>query len=125
MRLATLLFFMFLSVTLSQQGLAQQSERITGFFPGISFSRFVDAVERDTPFRIYFKNSDVDSLTVSLTADDDRIEDVLNEIFKGTSLTYTLTQTKEIFITKDRSLVVEFPADYFQRGRSSSRDPEM
>ncbi len=123
MRLATLLFFMFLSVTLSQQGLAQQNDRITGFFPGISFTRFADAVERDTPFRIYFQSSDVDSITVSLTADNDRIEDVLNEIFKGTSITYTLTQTKEIFITKDRSLVVEFPADYFQRVRSSSSSP--
>lgn len=123
MRLATSLFLIFLSACLCQQGLAQQNQRITGFFPGISFIRFVDAVERDTPFRIYFNSSDVDSLMVSLTADNDRIEDVLNEIFKGTSLTYTLTQTKEIFITKDRALVVEFPIDYFQRGRFSSSSP--
>ena len=113
----TLFIFFFLVFTCS---FAQQSERISGFFPGVRFSRFVDAVERDTPYRFYFKSSEVDSIQVNLTADNDRIENVLNEVFKGTDFKYAITGAKEVFITRSQPAVVEFPQDYFLRTQSAT-----
>lgn len=109
-------YFIFLLITFSavQLGFGQAENRITGFFPGISFERFVELVEKETPYRFYFKESDVAGLTVNLQASKDKLEDVLGVIFLKTDLKYSISGEKEVFVSKGEKFQVDFLFNYFQ-----------
>ncbi|GMQ28277.1 TonB-dependent receptor [Algoriphagus confluentis] len=103
---------------------AQTTDRISGFYPGISFERFVDLVEKETAYRFYFDPKMVKELTVNLSANQDKLEDVLRVIFEKTPLTFSISSSKEVFLFSGEKSPVEFPADYLSRGSegtSSSR----
>ena len=111
----------FLALFLSSQFLfAQESDRISGFFPGTSFIRFTEILEAQTSYRFYFKEYEVKELTVNLQANQDRIEDVLGVIFAKTDFRFSITKEKEIFISKGEKLLVSFPADYFQQNQAQN-----
>jgi len=98
----------------SLQTVAQQTtDRITGFFPGISFVRFMELTEKETSFKFYFKESDIDGLTVNLQANSDKLEDVLSLIFQNTDLKFTISKTGEVYISRGQKLSVDFPESFF------------
>lgn len=116
-----LLFFSILCMLLSvRPALSQQTDRITGFFPGVSFMRFVELVEEETSYRFYLKKSDVDSLTVNLEAKDHKLEDVLAVIFDKTDLKFSISSQKEVFISQGEKLIVAFAPDYLLQTKSGS-----
>jgi hypothetical protein len=101
---------------LSFQTVAQQaSDRITGFFPGVSFERFMELTEKESAFRFYFKKSDIEGLTVNLQANNDKLEDVLGLIFLNTELKFSISKTGEVFISKGQKLTVDFPETFFSQ----------
>ena len=107
------LFFSILLILLSSQfTFSQQTDRITGFFPGTSFIRFVEIVEQETSYRFYFKESDVKDLTVNLEAKQDKLEDVLTVIFEKTDLKFTISKDREVFVSRGEKMVVAFTPDY-------------
>ena len=111
------MIFLFLSCQLL---FGQQGDRVSGFFPGTSFSRFTDIVEGQTAYRFYFKDSDVRDLTVNLQANQDRLEDVLGVIFSKTDFKFSISPDKEVFISRGEKLLVSFPADYFEQSQSQN-----
>ena len=56
------LFFCGLAISASAQ---QQESRISGLFTGISFERFVELVEKDSPYRFIFKKEELAEVTVN------------------------------------------------------------
>lgn len=97
----------------------QQSDRITGFFPGTSFSRFATLVEEQTRYKFYFKASDIENVTVNLQANQDKLEDILAVIFDKTDLKFSISKDREVFVTKGSKLPVSFPLDYFSQSNSA------
>jgi hypothetical protein len=115
-----ILFFSILMYGLCCQGvLSQETDRITGFFPGTSFARFVELVEQETAYRFYFKQSDVKELTVNLEAKQDKLEDVLTVIFSKTDLKFAISKDKEVFVSHGEKMVVGFSPDYLLRNTAS------
>ncbi|MBC6367081.1 TonB-dependent receptor domain-containing protein [Algoriphagus sp. AK58] len=108
------LIFLFTSFLCVQIGFAQEENRITGFFPGVSFERFTELVEKETSYRFYFKESEVTGLTVNLQANNDKLEDVLGVIFLKTDLKFSISSRKEVFVSKSEKLQVDFLPNYFQ-----------
>ena len=70
-------FFYFVSIIFllalgSGSAFAQQEEpKVSGLFAGVSFERFAELVEKDTPYRFIFKKEELANLTVSLQANGD------------------------------------------------------
>jgi hypothetical protein len=108
-----LFFLASFSTVTCQFTFSQEADRITGFFPGVSFDRFVELVEQETSYRFYLKKEDVEDLTVNLQARGDKLEDVLTVIFAKTDLKFSITDQKEVFVSKGQKLMVKFPKDYF------------
>ncbi len=98
----------------------QEADRISGFFPGTSFSRFVELVEEQTSYRFYFKESELSEITVNLQANRDRLEDVLGVIFAKTNFKFSISSQKEVFISKGEKLLVSFPPDYLLRTQTQN-----
>ena len=107
------------SFFLSQLAFSQEENRITGFFPGVTFDRFAELVEKETSYRFFFKESDVAGLTVNLQANKDKLEDVLAVIFLKTDLKFSISAQKEVFVSKGEKLQVDFLPNYFQAPTSS------
>ncbi|EAZ81241.1 TonB-dependent receptor [Algoriphagus machipongonensis] len=89
------------------------SQKISGTFLGMSFERFAEKIESETPFKLYYKNSDVEEIQVNLQANDSDIGALLREILSNTGLTYSIDNSKRIWISKGSKIYVDFPADYF------------
>lgn len=105
------LFFCGLAISASAQ---QQESRISGLFTGISFERFVELVEKDSPYRFIFKKEELAEVTVNLQANGDKLEDVLGVIFLKSEFTYTVSKELEVFVFKGEKKSVDFLPNYFQ-----------
>jgi hypothetical protein len=81
----------FLLCFISTGSFAQKaSERISGFYPGITFERFIEKMEEETSFRFFYKKADIEGLRVNLQANNDKLysgrsscSQTLNSQFRG------------------------------------------
>ena len=111
-----LLFFLASSTgsVFAQTQEQKQDPKVSGLFAGVSFERFAELVEKDTPYRFLFKKEEVANLTVSLQANGDKLEDVLGVLFLKTEFTFSISKDLEVFIFKGEKKAVEFLPNYFQ-----------
>ncbi|MBI0398435.1 TonB-dependent receptor [Cyclobacterium marinum] len=109
-RLTSFLCLICLQYTFAQ---TPSEERISGIFSGISFGQFSQMIESKSDYRMFFKPSDVDSLIINVNAYESTIENLLNEIFKGSDLLYAIDNEKRIFISRGTSLNMKLPMDFF------------
>lgn len=111
-----LLFFIVLATgsAFAQKQEQKEEPKVSGLFAGVSFERFAELVEKDTPYRFLFKKEEVANLTVSLQANGDKLEDVLGVLFLKTEFTFSISKDFEVFIFKGEKKAVEFLPNYFQ-----------
>ncbi|WP_075349367.1 TonB-dependent receptor [Algoriphagus marinus] len=122
------LFFILL-ISVFQVGFSQTTTptKLSGMYAGLSFDRFVDRVEGETAYRFFYKESDVEELTVNLQLTNSDLRPALDQIFEGKGITYLIDKSNQVWITKGRKLTLDFPSDYFEiqertEGVSSSSD---
>ena len=120
--LVTCAIFWVAFLALSPVRAQQQNSRITGFFAGVSFERFTELVEKETPYRFIFKEAELASLTVNLQANGDKLEDVLGVLFLKTAFTFTISSSNEVFVFKGGKFVADFLPNYFQAVAEPSMD---
>ncbi len=111
-----LLFFIALATgsAFAQKQEQKEDPKVSGLFAGVSFERFAELVEKDTPYRFLFKKEEVANLTVSLQANGDKLEDVLGVLFLKSEFTFSISKDFEVFIFKGEKKAVEFLPNYFQ-----------
>lgn len=110
-RFASFLFLISMQYTVAQ---TTSGERISGIFSGISFDQFSQMVESKSNYRMFFKQADVDTLTINVNAYESTIENLLDEIFKGSDLYYAIDNEKRIFISRGTTLNMELPKEFFE-----------
>ncbi|WP_339905810.1 carboxypeptidase-like regulatory domain-containing protein, partial [uncultured Cyclobacterium sp.] len=116
-RLASFLFLIGLQYTFAQ---TPSEERISGIFSGVSFDQFSLMVESKSSYRLFFKQTDVDTLTINVNAYESTIENLLDEIFKGSDLFYAIDDERRVFISRGNALSMELPKDFFEVKSSSA-----
>jgi outer membrane receptor for ferrienterochelin and colicin len=109
-----ILFFLALASGSAFAQKQEQEPKVTGLFAGVSFERFAELVEKDTPYRFLFKKEELANLTVSLQANGDKLEDVLGVLFLKTEFTFSISKDLEVFIFTGEKKAVEFLPNYFQ-----------
>lgn len=78
-----------------------------------SFEQFATQVEQQTSFRFYYKPQWTDSLSITLSVQQQPVSAVLEKIFEGTDLKYATDESKNIYITRDRSILTTLLPDFF------------
>ena len=111
LRLCSLLLLM-----IAQQSFAQTPDqnRISGIFSGVSFERFAQMIESKSDYRMYFKQTDVDTLIININAYESPIGDLLKEVFKSTDLYYSIDNENRVFISKGSALDMKLSPGYFE-----------
>jgi hypothetical protein len=99
---------------------AQDQKLISGNFTNYSFPRLVREIEQQTPYHIYYDSTETDSLEFSLTADKSTLQQVFDNIFKGTDIHYSLGTDNNVFVTKRYSIQTTLPKNFFEPGRQEA-----
>lgn len=88
-------------------------EKISGLFSGLTFDRFALTVEAQSAYRFYYKKEEVDSLQINVQAYENELTQILDRIFEGTDLVYSIDQKSRVFITKGKPLALALSPGYF------------
>ena len=106
----------FLLVMVAHYSMAQtvSQERISGIFSGITFNRFTQMIESKSEYQLFFKQDDVEGLTINVNAYESPINDLLDEIFDSKGLFYSIDKNKRIFISRGSALDMQLSADFFE-----------
>ncbi len=109
-----------------QQSLAQTSpsKGITGSFAGVSFQEFVRQAEAQTGYRFYFNPAQTDSLSVTLSAANQPLPAVLEQLFKNTPYRFGIDQDQRVFIIKGEELQAQLPSDFLNSGANNGGSDE-
>jgi hypothetical protein len=117
------LFFAYLAINVNNQVFAQQGNTVTATFSNTPFKEFVQTIESQTKYVIYFNGDWTDSLFVTLQANHSPVKEVLQQALKETNLFSTIVDDK-IFITKGRGILTQLPEAY-QNSKSHNREVEQ
>lgn len=82
------------------------------------FQELVRAIEQQTAYRFFYRPDWTDSVTVTVTAEREPVDKLLNRALEGTNLHYSIIE-KKIYITRERQLLTELPIDFFNQGSGS------
>jgi len=93
--------------------LSQQRELIKGDFSSLPFERFVEQIESVTTFRFFYNPRLMDSVLVSLHAENQSIDTVLTNLFRGTDFHFVIDPHHQIFISREREIAGSLPDDFF------------
>jgi hypothetical protein len=102
-RLLSLFILLILHFTLSAQN------KISLSASNVPFIEFVKSVEETTSYQFYFNPKWTDSLSVSVTATDGNLKEILQDILKATDLSFAITQGNKVFITRGRAILTTLP----------------
>jgi len=80
---------------------AQDEKLITFTCDNISFREFAARAESLLPLRFYFRDEWISDLRVTINEENILLTDLLDEIFRGTSLFYYIDERWNIYITRD------------------------
>ena len=120
-----LLHYIILSLTLLK-GVAQERDlKITGDYNQVSFSNFVNDIERQIPVRFLYHQDMVDSLMISGHFTERSITDVLTILFQGSDLNFLITDNNKIILTKEFKVQTKLAVNYFNRSQAEVSTPDF
>jgi len=86
-----------------------QNTKVNLSFKNTTVEKVIETIEKKTDFRFIYKISDIDlNRSISIQARDEKIEVVLNKIFKGTAVEYKILETQIVLkrkVFEDKSSV--------------------
>jgi TonB-linked SusC/RagA family outer membrane protein len=86
-----------------------QRTKITLNLHNISVGQLIDEIERSTEFQFVYKIEDVDlARIVSVNADNERIDDILNQVFGNTRTTFNLND-RRIYLVRRTGTPISHP----------------
>lgn len=109
-------FIVVFALLISFQGWAQDPVSVS--LNSAPFEDFVKEIERQTPYRFFYRSEWTDSILITLYAQQEPVIPVLQRALSETDLFYSINE-RDIFLTKERQLLTVLPDDFFNEGISS------
>jgi len=109
-------FFLLLLLLLSLGARAQQQPApvVSGTFIRLPFEQFARQLEAQTRHHFYFDPATVDSLLITVQAQNQPLRAVLTQALQGTRFHFAIDDENRIFITAGTTLEPALPPDFFQ-----------
>ncbi|SHI35123.1 TonB-dependent Receptor Plug Domain [Hymenobacter daecheongensis DSM 21074] len=114
MRFLYLLLFLLLLVFSFAANAQQSQQTVSGNFNQTPFEQFVRQLEAQTKLRFYFDPKAVDSLMITLQAQNQPVEDVLALALKNKPFRFVFDEENRVFITAGLLLEPTLPDYFFQ-----------
>lgn len=106
----------FLLGQISFCSVAQDDKTITGDFKDLTFTDFVNQIEKDTKYKFYYNPAWIDSLKINLSVLRKTVPETLDELFQNTELRYAIDKNYSVYISIGQSLMTDLPLGFFNDG---------
>lgn len=80
------------------------------------FSILVNEVERQTPFRFFFDPVQVDSLFITVNANQVPLAELLDQALLNSGYRYAIDGNQYVYITTDDPILTDLPSNFFKGG---------
>jgi len=97
-----------------------QNKYITGDFSGLTFEQFARKVESVTPYRFYYRVSDLDSVLIQVNVSDASLGAVLKQIFYNSNFHFAIDSMDHVFVIRRATIQTDLPADFFDRQKKTN-----
>ncbi len=98
---------------------------ISGDFKNIYFKEFVRIIEASHPYHFYYDTTQLDSLPVTIDANNTPISALLDKLFEKTNFHYAIDSINNIFIVLKRFPVfTALPPELFIVGKKITNEPD-
>ncbi|GGF05576.1 TonB-dependent receptor [Hymenobacter cavernae] len=112
-------FLLFLLASLTSNG--QQAEKtISGNFSHVPFEQFASQLEAQTKLRFYFNPAAVDSLFITLQAQDVPVRTALERALQNTPFHFAIDDENRVFVTAGVTLEPSLPDSFFRSEREGN-----
>ncbi|HTI10221.1 MAG TPA: TonB-dependent receptor [Puia sp.] len=91
------------------------SGRVTVNFQKIPLDSLMQELERQTGYHFYYDTTDFDSTKVDISAEGQPFYKVLNEVFSGTEITYSIDRYRHVFIGKGEAIHTDLDPAFFDK----------
>jgi len=81
--------------------------------------KFVSEIEKQTGFHFFYDTARLDSVVITIDAQNQPLTKVLDLAFTGNDVFYTIDQSKHIFLTRGRPLSLLLPDGFFTGGKTN------
>jgi hypothetical protein len=99
-----------------------EEEKISGIFSNLPFDDFVRQVESKSAYRFYYLQPEVDSLLINVHAYQNTLGEILEVLFSGSDLHYSIDSQQRVFITRGKALSLDFSPGYFTIEKESANE---
>lgn len=106
------LFIFFLFIT--GVALAQKPPLISGKFENLPAKNFFQQIEEKTPYFFYYDSTQLDSVFVTVNAENISLEDVLKQAFQNTDIQFSIDEQNRVFVTRKIQLITSLPPGFFK-----------
>lgn len=114
MRISLLILFILIgAVPVVGKAQEQKTRLVNGKFENVYLPVFLNEIEAQTPYFFYYVPGQVDSVKVSVTAQNDSLPALLQKALKNTDLLFSIDRNNKVYITKGLKLVTHLPAGFF------------
>ncbi len=115
------IFFCVVSVLMSAAITAQTTTRISGNFLNLRFPQFVQEIESRIDYHFYYNPVEIDSLHVSVRADQLTLKEVLDLALLNTSFRFTIDSLNSVFVYDKRfNIESNLPPDFFSQKKTET-----
>src|SRR5690606_15833375 len=101
-----------------------EEEKISGIFSNLAFEDFVGQVEHKSAYRFYYLQADVDSLLINVHAYQNTLGEILEVLFSGSDLHYSIDPQQRVFITRGKALSLDLSPGYFTIRKESAKEED-
>ena len=98
--------------SLAQKG---KAARVTVEFKQVPIASLLQELERQTGYRFYYDTLDFDSTKVDIKADAQLFTSVLDTVFAGTDINYSIDRHGDVFVGKGAVIQTDLPANFFDK----------
>jgi hypothetical protein len=112
-------YAVFIFVLTATCSFAQKGKTITGNFSNSTFDAFAKSVEQQTNYKFFYDHNWTDSLVINVNANNDPVEKVLEQVFAGTELHYSI-YNGDVYVIKDRQVLTSLPIDFFNESQTAA-----
>jgi len=117
------LSFFFYATSVSGQ--KKSSTLITVNFDSLKIDGFVKQLESQTGYTYYYNEKDFDSISFSISAKEQTLEEVLKQAFADKDLFFSIDADNHVFLTKGKQVKTELPAGFFTTIKGSGKQQQV
>ena len=97
-----------------------QEKNLTLEFKNILFNDLVDTLEKIVPFKIYYSEKWVDSLTVSVSSQNTPVDELLYRTLTREGFSFFITEDNKVILSKGYSIKTNFRDEYLKYLKKNS-----